>query len=332
MKLGVLLLLLVLQGKPSASGATESAVATASSAPTRTAINPFGTVEEFPAVDARYVRMTILKSSMGEPCIGEFEVFSADIPPRNVALASRGAKASASGSRGPEFQPDNINDGRPGGVLAWIANNPTNGWVQIEMPKVERINRIVWSRDATGQYSDRCPIDYRIEVATEPSAWRQVASSQDHLPIPDLLEIPARDPLLLPKEYVIQKGGEEEAFPHSRVNDITQTPDGYLWLSTEQGLVRFDGNQFKIFNGENTAQFVNGEVRLLDVHLKRRLLIASENRTNRVVVYEHGRFASLNLHDPSFSYAFRDDDGVIWGLSKEGSFHGKTDASTGPRD
>jgi ligand-binding sensor domain-containing protein len=30
------------------------------------------------------------------------------------------------------------------------------------------------------------------------------------------------------------------------VNAIAQTPDGYLWLGTEKGLVRFDGLEFNL--------------------------------------------------------------------------------------
>ena len=65
------------------------------------------------------------------------------------------------------------------------------------------MNRIVWSRSRQGTHSDRIPIEYRIEVATDPSAWRLVASSEDHLPVPDLLEIPLQDPLTLPNAYVM---------------------------------------------------------------------------------------------------------------------------------
>lgn len=300
--------------------------------PARTAISPFGTVEEFPAVEARYVRMTIFESSLGEPALDEFEIFSADNPPRNVALAAGGARSSASSTRGPDFLPGCVHDGRHSGEFAWIPREATNAWLEIELPKVERINRIVWSRDRLGIYSDRTPVDYRIEVATDLPFWRQVASSADHLPLPDLLEIPARDPLTLPKEYVIQKGGEEDAFPHSRVNNIAQTPDGYLWLATDQGLVRFDGNRFTVFNTGNTAKLVDGEMRYVRVDRGGRLVLGTTNPGHPVLVYERGVFAALDLPDPALSFAFEDEDGVPWGLGKEGLFpwrNGRYDRTAG---
>ena len=40
--------------------------------------------------------------------------------------------------------------------------------------------------------------------------------------------------------------------PQSSVFSIVQTHDGYLWLGTGRGLTRFDGIQFKTFDGSNT--------------------------------------------------------------------------------
>ena len=40
----------------------------------------------------------------------------------------------------------------------------------------------------------------------------------------------------------------ENGLPQNSVNDIVQTRDGYLWLATFGGLVRFDGIRFVIFD------------------------------------------------------------------------------------
>src|ERR1041385_6800457 len=39
---------------------------------------------------------------------------------------------------------------------------------------------------------------------------------------------------------------------HNSVHTILQTRDGYLWLVTPDGLVRYDGVRFTIFNKGNT--------------------------------------------------------------------------------
>ncbi|MBO6792634.1 MAG: hypothetical protein JJ895_01895 [Balneolaceae bacterium] len=55
-----------------------------------------------------------------------------------------------------------------------------------------------------------------------------------------------------PDNFVIKRWGMEEGLPQSSVNNIQQTEDGYLWLATFGGLVRFDGHTFKTFDRSNT--------------------------------------------------------------------------------
>ena len=38
-----------------------------------------------------------------------------------------------------------------------------------------------------------------------------------------------------------------DGLPQNQVSSITQTPDGYLWMLTMEGIVRFDGQQFTRF-------------------------------------------------------------------------------------
>jgi len=50
---------------------------------------------------------------------------------------------------------------------------------------------------------------------------------------------------------VIRAWGTEAGLPQNTVTAIVQTPDGYMWLGTHGGLVRFDGVQFKTFGLES---------------------------------------------------------------------------------
>ena len=125
---------------------------------------------------ARYVRFTIHATNASEPCLDELEVFSGE---RNVALAASGARATSSGDlKGyPIHQLRFVNDGQYGNGRSWISNERGKGWVQIEFPDVERIDRIEWSRDREGRFADRVATDYTVEVAVEPGRWTSVASS-----------------------------------------------------------------------------------------------------------------------------------------------------------
>ena len=54
------------------------------------------------------------------------------------------------------------------------------------------------------------------------------------------------------QNYVVTQYGMEQGLPQSSVNDVIQTKDGYIWLATFGGLVRFDGHSFTTFNRSNT--------------------------------------------------------------------------------
>ena len=52
---------------------------------------------------------------------------------------------------------------------------------------------------------------------------------------------------------------EAEGLPQSRIRAILQTKDGYLWLGTDSGLVRFNGASFTAFTVE-TGSLRDNEV------------------------------------------------------------------------
>ena len=49
-------------------------------------------------------------------------------------------------------------------------------------------------------------------------------------------------------QYLHEQWGSEKGFPGGSINAIAQTPDGYLWMGTQNGLVRFDGWNFRLFS------------------------------------------------------------------------------------
>src|SRR5260370_36916482 len=56
----------------------------------------------------------------------------------------------------------------------------------------------------------------------------------------------AIDPTRAMSQYIRDRWGFEHGFPKGPVYAIAQTRDGYLWIGTEAGLVRFDGLNFKL--------------------------------------------------------------------------------------
>jgi ligand-binding sensor domain-containing protein/signal transduction histidine kinase len=52
----------------------------------------------------------------------------------------------------------------------------------------------------------------------------------------------------------------DSGLPQNTVHAVLQTRDGYLWLGTDGGLVRFDGIDFVTFDAENSPQFASDTV------------------------------------------------------------------------
>src|ERR1700761_3116850 len=52
----------------------------------------------------------------------------------------------------------------------------------------------------------------------------------------------------------------DSGLPQNTVHSILQSRNGYLWLGTDGGLVRFDGVEFVTFDTENTPQFKSDTV------------------------------------------------------------------------
>ena len=86
------------------------------------------------------------------------------------------------------------------------------------------------------------------------------------------VQSPALTLALAPKEsfnqYSHRVWQTEDGLPHNSVNAVLQTKNGYLWLGTYEGLVRFDGVRFTVFNDihNKTALWKQLESRVTDFH------------------------------------------------------------------
>jgi ligand-binding sensor domain-containing protein/signal transduction histidine kinase/PAS domain-containing protein len=58
----------------------------------------------------------------------------------------------------------------------------------------------------------------------------------------------ALDPAKSVYQYNCQNWTRQNGLPADLIIGVTQTKDGYIWLGTQQGLVRFDGIDFKVMN------------------------------------------------------------------------------------
>jgi putative heme-binding domain-containing protein len=154
-----------------------------------TKANAFG----FPPTEAKHVRVNVLGSSKGQPCIDELEVFSGDSP-KNLALQSNGARASASSliaGHEKKHRIEFLNDGQYGNARSWIPAEKT-GWAQIELPKAMTIDRVVLSRDRNGTITGRTPISFDILISKDGKEWTTMKKVRP--PTAKRAERPARQP------------------------------------------------------------------------------------------------------------------------------------------
>lgn len=68
-------------------------------------------------------------------------------------------------------------------------------------------------------------------------------------------------------DYARQTWLMENGLPQNTVQALTQTGDGFVWLGTEAGLVRFDGIGFQVFDRNSNPALPSGDIRcLLQTH------------------------------------------------------------------
>ncbi|MEZ6047073.1 MAG: DUF1549 domain-containing protein [Planctomycetaceae bacterium] len=155
----------------------------------RSPVNSQENTEEFETVLASSLRFTINATLDGaEPCLDELEIFAAEeqsAQPAALSTDSAELKLTASGtiSGYPIHQLKHICDGQVGNSHSWISDKRGKGWVQVDLAEPLYVSSLVWGRDRLGQYKDRVPSDYKVEIL-DPSTekWQLVATSYTRLP------------------------------------------------------------------------------------------------------------------------------------------------------
>jgi ligand-binding sensor domain-containing protein/signal transduction histidine kinase len=80
----------------------------------------------------------------------------------------------------------------------------------------------------------------------------------------------------------------DNGLPQNSITGLTQTPDGYIWFTTNEGLVRFDGIRFKVFNKSNTPEIFNN--RMSGAFADKSGTIWMNTEEGEILYYEKGVF------------------------------------------
>ena len=213
----------------------------------RRAVTHRQNVDRFAPTPARFIRFTILETSGAEPCLDELEVFSTD--DRNVA---RGATPTSSGdfAGNASHVLAHVNDGQVGNEHSWISNTPGTGWIQLELPATETVDRVVWSRDRSPEpkYADRVATRYEIALSTDGVDWSPIASDLDRRPFGDSTAAPDEAPAATPPGSVADPAsvaGKISALK-AELATLDRGPMAYAGRFTEPGAT------FRMFRGDPT--------------------------------------------------------------------------------
>jgi ligand-binding sensor domain-containing protein/signal transduction histidine kinase len=113
----------------------------------------------------------------------------------------------------------------------------------------------------------------------------------------------------------------ENGLPQNTVHSIVQAKDGYVWIATEEGLARFDGIRFTVFDKQNTPELKSNDIRVLLADRRGALWIGT---TDGLVRLLNAKFTTFTTRDglPSnvIDSLCEDGDG-LWVATATGVAH-----------
>jgi len=120
--------------------------------------------------------------------------------------------------------------------------------------------------------------------------------------------------------FTIDVWGTDEGLPQNSVIAMTQTRDGYLWLGTLDGLVRFDGIRFTVFKGSDNPGLNSSRIIKLFEDSHDNLWIGTE--TAGVAFIKDGLAKSLDIggdtREGRLTSACEDSSGAVWLYTADG--------------
>jgi signal transduction histidine kinase/ligand-binding sensor domain-containing protein len=123
-------------------------------------------------------------------------------------------------------------------------------------------------------------------------------------------------------QYILRNWTTEDGLPSNALTGMTQTRDGYIWLSSYDGVVRFDGVKFEHFYPENSPALRSHVARTLLEDRRGRLWVGLQRG---VSFFENGAFHTpqelQHLNHYSIETLYADRQNTIWiGTSASGLY------------
>jgi len=123
-----------------------------------------------------------------------------------------------------------------------------------------------------------------------------------------------------PGDWLVRGWQTEHGLPQNSVTALLQTRDGYLWVGTFNGLARFDGLRFVVFDAAQTGSLKTGRVTSLFEDAGGTLWVGEES--GDLTRYDAGQWSAVPLPAGWPGGAIRaiesDADGALWLLHPTG--------------
>lgn len=120
--------------------------------------------------------------------------------------------------------------------------------------------------------------------------------------------------------FIVESWSTDDGLPQSSVITVLQTRDGYLWLGTLNGLVRFDGVRFTVFDENNTPGLNSSRIVNLFEDSRQNLWVGTE--TAGVVLVQDGSVRELGIgrgsREGRLRAACEDVTGAVWLYTADG--------------
>jgi signal transduction histidine kinase/ligand-binding sensor domain-containing protein/CheY-like chemotaxis protein/HPt (histidine-containing phosphotransfer) domain-containing protein len=100
----------------------------------------------------------------------------------------------------------------------------------------------------------------------------------------------ALDPSLQLTQFGIDNWQIPDGLPQSSAQAVARTPDGYLWIGTQEGLARFDGIHFTVFDSDNEPAIPSKNITALFTDRTGHLWIGTRSG---VAVFAAGHFGAV---------------------------------------
>ncbi|MDQ3711191.1 MAG: histidine kinase [Acidobacteriota bacterium] len=121
-------------------------------------------------------------------------------------------------------------------------------------------------------------------------------------------------------QYRFDSWTTDDGLPQNSVFSILQTRDGYVWFTTLDGLVRFDGIKFKVFNRSNSPGLTTNRLIYLLAEDDDAILVGTED--GGLLRFEDGKFRAFTIADGlssvKVSKVFKDFDGNLLAATQAG--------------